>query len=85
MNLEYKGINHRGRIEWTDKDHGLVMEEWQVARYRNLVSDAERCIGRNLTKQEARTMEWLSSSEESTCKHISRFITEAFENGGNVE
>lgn len=88
MNLEYKGVNKRGRIEWIDKDYydesrpyeGFEMEEWQIPRYRELVETAESCMGRKLTKAEARTMNWLSGGESDTCQHIVRFIKEAHEN-----
>ncbi|MEW9702849.1 hypothetical protein [Paenibacillus sp. SI8] len=89
MNLEYKGRNKRGRIEWIDKDYydesrpfeGFELEEWQVPRYRDLVETEEICMGRKLTKTEARTMNGLSAGESDTCQHIVRFIREAFENG----
>ncbi|MGI2295596.1 hypothetical protein [Paenibacillus sp. GXUN7292] len=89
MNLQYKGQNARGRIVWIDADYydqsrpheGFEMEEWQTPSYRELVETAERCIGRKLTKEEARTMNWLSSGDKSTCSNITRFIKEAFEKG----
>lgn len=85
MNLEYKGRSSRGRIVWIDKDYydeskphlGFEMEEWQIPRYRNLVETAESCMGRKLTKEEARTMDWLSGGDASTCQHIESFIKEA--------
>lgn len=87
MNLEYKGVNHRGRVVWIDLDYydekrpeRFELEEWQITRYRELVETAESCMGRKLTRPEAQTMEWLSGGEGDTCKIISNFIKEAYEN-----
>lgn len=93
MNLQYKGRNHRGRIVWIDTDYhdeknmlsNFEMEEWQIPRYRELVETSEKCIGRKLTKEEAHTMCWLSSSEKSTINHVTRLIQEAYEKGMNKE
>lgn len=83
MNLTYHGINRRKRAEWIDAEHGLTMEEWQVARYRNLVTDAERCTGRKLTKREASLMEWISGGEQDTCNFVRKLMSESYENGKN--
>lgn len=88
MNLEYKGRNRHGRIVWIDSDYydeskphlGFEMQEWQVPRYRDLVETAENCMGRKLTKDEARTMDWLSGMDQSSCHHIARFIRDAHQN-----
>jgi len=92
MNLTYKGINHRKRDIWIDEDYydesrpeHFVLEEWQIPRYRDLVETAESCMGRKLTKEEARTMEWLSGMEKETCNHIAKFIREAHQNNENCD
>lgn len=84
MKLEYKGLNHRGRVSWIDVDYydeskpwHFQLEEWQIPRYRELVETAESCMGRKLTRPEAQTMEWLSAGEAGTCKIISNIIKEA--------
>ncbi|OPG91313.1 hypothetical protein B2I21_35020 [Chryseobacterium mucoviscidosis] len=84
MNIEYKGLNHRGRAVWIDVDYydetkpwHFELEEWQIPRYRELVETAESCMGRKLTRPEAQTMEWLSRWEPETSQIISNFIKEA--------
>lgn len=87
MKLEYKGLNHRGRVVWVDLDYYeeskpgcFELEEWKIPRYRELVETAETCMGRKLNRSEAQTMEWLSGGEAGTCKQIINFIKEAHEN-----
>lgn len=84
MNLKYKGRDSRGKIVWSDEDHNLELEEWQVKEYRRLVVTVEKCIGRKLTTKEARTLNWLSSWEEATISNIIGIIIAAHENGKGV-
>lgn len=88
MNLQYKGVNHRGRVEWVELDlimpaypKGIAMEEWQVVRYRRFVEDILPCIGRELTKDELHSVQWLSGMDECTQRHFTSIIKSAFEHG----
>lgn len=83
MNLEYKGVNDRGRVEWVEKDltsswfpEGKPLEEWHLLRYRPFVEEIQATIGRELTKPELETIHWLSGYEESTISHIMGLIKE---------
>lgn len=86
MNLEFKGKNHRGRDIWIDTEYydesttHFELEEWQISRYRIMTETTEKCIGRKLTKEEARTLDRLSGMEPIVCQNITRFIQEAYEN-----
>ncbi|WP_172369553.1 hypothetical protein [Sporosarcina jiandibaonis] len=88
MNLKYKGINKRGRSEWIELDlisnydpEGVVMEEWQVNQYRPLVEGIQVSIGREMTKKELSTVQWLSGSEKSSISNIMGIIYAAHEHG----
>ncbi|MEK3868032.1 MULTISPECIES: hypothetical protein [Paenibacillus] len=93
MKLEFKGKNHRGREIWIDTDYydeskpytGFELEEWQIPRYQEMMNAAVKCMGRKLTREEARTLDWLSGMEPETCQHITRFIREAYENPKKAE
>lgn len=81
MDLHYKGVNSRGRKEWFERDlarlhcpEGLIMEEWQVERYRPFVEGIRLCIGRDLTKDELSTIAWLAGYEQSTIDSIMSLI-----------
>jgi len=84
MDLQYKGMNHRGRKEWVERDltsptqpDGLAMEEWQVNQYVPFVEGILACIGRNLTKEELNTVAWLAGSAQSTIDNIMSLIKSA--------
>jgi hypothetical protein len=88
MNLQYKGVNKRGRVEWVELDlisaaypEGMIVEEWQVSRYRTFVEDIQDYIGRELTKGELHSVLWLSGMDESTVRHFTGMIKAAYENG----
>jgi hypothetical protein len=88
MDLQYKGINNRGRVEWVDLDladsfhpEGVPMEEWHLIQYRSFVEGIQSSIGRDLTKNELSTVHWLSGYEKSTIKHIMDIINAAYDNG----
>lgn len=70
MNLTYKGINNHGRSEWTESDLGEVIEEWQMIRYRSFVESLQENIGRQLSKDELRTVLWLSGFEQNSINNI---------------
>lgn len=88
MNLQYKGVNELGRVEWVDFDltdsfnpEGKAMEEWHLIQYRSFVEDIQSAIGRDLTKKELSTVQWLSGYEKSTIKHIMDIINAAHDHG----
>jgi len=88
MNLQYKGVNERGRVEWVELDladslnpEGVVMEEWVLLRYRPFVEEIQTVIGRHLNKDELRTILWLSGFDQSTIKHIRGIIRAGYEHG----
>ncbi|MFD0717677.1 hypothetical protein [Paenibacillus sp. GCM10027626] len=88
MNLEYKGVNKHGRVEWLEKDlvdswypEGRTLEEWHLRQYRPFVEGIQSTIGRELTKDELQTIHWLSGYEKSTISHIMGLITAAYEQG----
>ncbi|WP_340395308.1 hypothetical protein [Paenibacillus sp. FSL E2-0177] len=88
MNLEYKGINDRGRAEWVEKDlisswfpEGKPLEESHLLCYRPFVEDIQSIISRELTKDELETIHWLSGYEESTIKTLKGLIAAAYEQG----
>ncbi|MCM3141278.1 hypothetical protein [Brevibacillus sp. MER 51] len=90
MDLQYKGVNKLGRVEWIELDlaspwrpEGLVMEEWQVEQYRPFVEGIRTCIGRNLTKDELSTIAWLAGYEQSTVDNIMGIIRAAYDHGKN--
>ncbi|MBX4149538.1 hypothetical protein [Paenibacillus lautus] len=84
MDLHYIGVNSRGRKEWAERElaapyrqEGLIMEEWQVERYKPFVESVKDCIGRDLTKDELSTVAWLSGYEQSTIDNIMSIIKTA--------
>lgn len=88
MNLQYKGVNSRGRVEWVDLDltdsfhpDGKAMEEWHLIQYRPFVEGIQTAIGRDLTKSELSTIQWLSGYEKSTIKDLMGIIATAYEHG----
>lgn len=84
MKMIYKGVNPKTmRAEWLDEDADIVMEEWQAIQYRPFVEDVENRIGRKLTKEEIRTIHWLSGTEQVAIHKIRNIITEAFLHGYN--
>lgn len=90
MDLQYKGINHRGRMEWIERDlastiqpEGLAMEEWEVQQYIPFVEGIRACIGRDLTKEELNTIAWLAGSAKSTIDNIMSLIKAANLQGKN--
>ncbi|MGG3873154.1 hypothetical protein [Brevibacillus laterosporus] len=92
MDLHYKGVNQRGRVEWVERNlassfrpEGLVMEEWQVKQYRQFVEGIRVCIGRDLTKDELSTIAWLAGFEQSTIDNIMGVINAAYEHGKKVK
>ncbi|MEJ9125314.1 hypothetical protein P4I92_16540 [Bacillus cereus] len=85
MNLNYKGINNRGCVEWVESDLGEVMEEWQLNQYRPFVESLQECIGRQLTKNELRTVLWLSGFEQSSINTILSIVSAAHEHGKNTK
>ncbi|WP_100651047.1 hypothetical protein [Bacillus cereus] len=85
MNLNYKGINNRGHAEWVESDLGEVMEEWQLNQYKPFVESLQECIGRQLTKNEMRTVFWLSGFEQISIKNIVSIVSAAHEHGKNIK
>ncbi|MED4570978.1 hypothetical protein P9302_16060 [Brevibacillus agri] len=88
MNLQYKGVNSRGRAEWVDLDiadsfnpEGVAMEEWVLLRYRPFVEETQAAIGRDLTKAELRTIHWLAGYDKSTIDNIMGIIKAAHMHG----
>jgi len=84
MDLKYKGVNDRGRVEWVERDlatayrpEGLVMEEWQVERYKPFVETVRACIGREPSKDELSTLAWLAGIDQSTIDSILSLIKSA--------
>ncbi len=84
VDLKYKGINTRGQAEWIESDLGEVMEEWKMNRYRSFVESLQASIGRQLTKNELRTVLWLSGFEQNTVNDIVSIVNAAHENGKNA-
>ncbi|GAB6427055.1 TPA: hypothetical protein ACOQ5N_004754 [Bacillus cereus] len=85
MNLTYKGINKRGRSEWIESDLEEVIEEWQMIRYRSFVESLQENIGRKLTKDELRTVLWLSAFEQNSINNIVSIVSAAHEHGKNTK
>lgn len=85
MNLTYKGINKRGRSEWIESDLEEVIEEWQMIRYRSFVESLQENIGRKLTKDELRTVLWLSAFEQNSINNIVSIVSTAHEHGKNTK
>ncbi|HFJ9394647.1 TPA: hypothetical protein ACTZ6L_006393, partial [Bacillus cereus] len=83
MNLNYKGTNNQGRAEWIESDLGEVMEEWQLNQYRPFVEFLQEHISRQLTKNELRTILWLSGFEQSSINNIMSIVSAAHEHGKN--
>jgi hypothetical protein len=88
MDLQYKGINSRGRAEWLVVDlarpyrpDGLLMEEWQLEQYKRFLGSTQDCIGRELTKEELDTVAWLSGSDPCTIDSCMSIIKSAYING----
>lgn len=82
MKLVYKGVNPKtNRVEWYDEDAELQMEEWVVVRYRAFVEAVEPLLGRKLTREEYRTINWLCGFEEHSVHNILRLIKEAYQSG----
>ncbi|EJR49908.1 hypothetical protein IIO_06504 [Bacillus cereus VD115] len=81
MNLKYNGINKRGDAEWIESDLGIVIEEWQMIRYRSFVESLQECIGRELKKNELQTVLWLSGFEQSSINDIVSIVNAAYEHG----
>lgn len=84
MDLHYKGINSLGRAEWFERDlaapyrpEGLIMEEWQVERYKPFVEGIRVCIGRNLSKDELSTVAWLAGLDPGTVDSVMSLIQAA--------
>ncbi|PRT27746.1 hypothetical protein [Bacillus wiedmannii] len=85
MNLAYKGINKQGHSEWIESDLGEVIEEWQMIRYRSFVESLQENIGRQLTKDELRTVLWLSGFEQNSINNIISIVRSAHEHGKNTK
>nr|WP_204335863.1 hypothetical protein [Bacillus mobilis] len=85
VNLNYKGINNRGHAEWVESDLGEVMEEWQLNQYTPFVESLQECIGRQLTKNELRTVFWLSGFEQISINNIVSIVSAAHEHGKNIK
>ncbi|MEK4544302.1 MULTISPECIES: hypothetical protein [Bacillus] len=85
MNLTYKGINKRGQSEWIESDLEEVIEEWQMIRYRSFVESLQENIGRKLTKDELRTVLWLSAFEQNSINNIVSIVSSAHEHGKNTK
>lgn len=85
MNLTYKGINKRGQSEWIESDLEEVIEEWQMIRYRSFVESLQENIGRKLTKDELRTVLWLSAFEQNSINNIVSIVSAAHEHGKNTK
>ncbi|MFB7121415.1 hypothetical protein [Bacillus tropicus] len=85
MNLTYKGINKRGKSEWIESDLDEVIEEWQMIRYRSFVESLQENIGRKLTKDELRTVLWLSAFEQNSINNIVSIVSAAHEHGKNTK
>ncbi|HEF1903616.1 TPA: hypothetical protein R9Y97_002925 [Bacillus cereus] len=85
MNLTYKGINKRGESEWIESDLEEVIEEWQMIRYRSFVESLQENIGRKLTKDELRTVLWLSAFEQNSINNIVSIVSAAHEHGKNTK
>ncbi|HDR5270486.1 hypothetical protein E8M24_21860 [Bacillus thuringiensis] len=85
MNLTYKGINKRGQSEWIESDLDEVIEEWQMIRYRSFVESLQENIGRQLTKDELRTVLWLSGFEQNSINNIVSIVSAAHEHGKNTK
>lgn len=85
MNLTYKGINKRGQSEWIESDLEEVIEEWQMIRYRSFVESLQEYIGRKLTKDELRTVLWLSAFEQNSINNIVSIVSAAHEHGKNTK
>lgn len=85
MNLTYKGINKRGQSEWIESDLEEVIEEWQMIRYRSFVESLQENIGRKLTKDESRTVLWLSAFEQNSINNIVSIVSAAHEHGKNTK
>ncbi|BCC56616.1 hypothetical protein BCJMU07_p315 (plasmid) [Bacillus cereus] len=85
VNLRYKGINNRGFAEWIESDLGEVMEEWQLDQYKPFVGSLQECIGRQLTKNELRTVFWLSGYEEYLITNIVGIVNAAYDHGKNTK
>ncbi|OUQ87512.1 hypothetical protein B5G50_15480 [Brevibacillus brevis] len=94
MDLQYKAVNKRGRVEWIEieielelvsslRPEGLIIEEWQVKQYRPFVHGIRDCIGRDLTEDELSTIAWLATYEQSTVDKIMGVIRAAYEHGKN--
>ncbi|PEF63492.1 hypothetical protein [Bacillus cereus] len=85
MNLTYKGINKCGNSEWIESDLGAVIEEWQMIRYRSFVESLQENIGRQLTKDELRTVLWLSGFEKNSINNIISIVSAAHLHGKNTK
>ncbi|PEN93798.1 hypothetical protein CN553_18225 [Bacillus cereus] len=85
MNLTYKGINKRGQSEWIESDLEEVIEDWQMIRYRSFVESLQENIGRKLTKDELRTVLWLSAFEQNSINNIVSIVSAAHEHGKNTK
>ncbi|GIX59459.1 hypothetical protein SPE26_29970 [Bacillus thuringiensis] len=85
MNLTYKGINKQGQSEWIESDLEEVIEEWQMIRYRSFVESLQENIGRKLTKDELRTVLWLSAFEQNSINNIVSIVSAAHEHGKNTK
>lgn len=79
--MKYNGINKRGDAEWIESDLGIVIEEWQMIRYRSFVESLQECIGRELKKNELQTVLWLSGFEQSSINDIVSIVNAAYEHG----
>ncbi|MEC3226096.1 hypothetical protein P9027_29705 [Bacillus thuringiensis] len=60
------------------------MEEWQMKRYRLFVESLQESIGRQLTKNELRTILWLAGFEQNTVNDIINIVNAAHEYGKSV-
>ncbi|ADY24801.1 hypothetical protein P4U05_27900 [Bacillus paranthracis] len=85
MNLTYKGINKSGLSEWIESDLEEVIEEWQMIRYRSFVESLQENIGRQLTKDELRTILWLSGFEQNSINNIVSIVSAAHLHGKNTK
>lgn len=88
MDLQYKGINRKGRHEWFERDlakpyqpDGKIMEDWEVEKYKPMVKTVTDCIGREPTKDELSILAWLSSSDNHTIDNIMSLIKSAHDHG----
>ncbi|TXR62604.1 hypothetical protein DM800_20195 [Bacillus sp. AY18-3] len=55
------------------------MSGWKMKRYRSFVESLQESIGRQLTKNESRTILWLAGYEQNTVNDIVSIVNAAHE------